>query len=430
MLTSSTGSRRCQGTFQSYSLFGAAERILEYTCVVLVLFYPFYAFFDLYFGLDNITYLPFLIAVSFLLILSRVLYTKFSFISVFDYLILLYALLIMFLPILSFKGEFRSIIGVFVRENVLFFLTYLAVSRTSFIRLYTVLQKCKTIVIGLVLLVGIITVYYLRLQSYYQELRLGGGMVLVISDLIAVYLIMDFSVNKRFSRLSFLLLFGLLLLLNSLASILSASIALSVYWTLNHKLTIRKVLTFTILLFAVSLTILVLTMLSPNSFDEQSFKDNAVLAPVNRLVIVLTNPYQDRSYVGRSYFHQLGLEIIRTSPLIGEYLYQYRLYGYRYGNLTGGYMHNILSVWAEYGFIAFIFLLLSLVAMCVFAVKQQLSSSIFLRSSQAVIFFAVTNLALFRTYSWYWLPFVLGFCTSYYRWIRRREYERNLSSCI
>lgn len=430
MLKSPIGNKESQATMQRQSLIGMTERILEYSCAVMIVFYPFYAYFDHYFVLEGMIYTPILMMVCFLLVFLRALQSKLSFIGMFDYLILMYALVTIFLPVVSYRGDFKEIAYVYLGQNVLFFLIYLAVSRTHFLKLLAVLQKSRIIVIVFALVVVIVTVYYLNPLPYFEDLRPGGGMVLMIADLIALYIIVEFSVYKGRVSYRLLVLFFLLMYYNSLASILSVLAALSAYWIVKFRLTVKKGLSLSLSLLVVGMVVLCLVVSLSSPYGNKEFKDGIIISPLRRFVTVLIDPSQDESYVGRAYFNQLGIETISSNPLIGEYLYQYRKYGYRYGNLTGGYMHNILSVFAEYGLISFVLLVASLVLFSFHAINLQLKNSIHFQSFSATIYFVLVNFGLFRAYSWYWLPFLLGMCASFYRYVWRKENETGVSKQI
>lgn len=58
---------------------------------------------------------------------------------------------------------------------------------------------------------------------------------------------------------------------------------------------------------------------------------------------------EDASYLERSLFFRGGINSILESPIMGDYLGQVRDYGSQ-----GAYIHNLLSVWQQYGLAAFL----------------------------------------------------------------------------
>lgn len=73
----------------------------------------------------------------------------------------------------------------------------------------------------------------------------------------------------------------------------------------------------------------------------------------NRMFILLVERNNDMSYMGRNFYLEEGINDVKQYWLWGKFLIEFDKFG-----VAGGYIHNILSYWVEYGILPFLFLLL------------------------------------------------------------------------
>jgi len=250
----------------------------------------------------------------------------------------------------------------------------------------------------------IAVIYTSYLLSQFID-RIGGDLVLVISDIAAIYFFVKIPKDENRRLLFFIVESVILLYMGSMGTFFSFISAILFIELANIKEgnILRKIITV-----SVTAIVVVFIFLYVNGhMIEIREANNFFTKNVNRLLNLLVSPSEDSSFQGRNYFLELGLSIIVKKPLLGEYLYQNRLYASKYGLISAGYIHNILSVWAEFGIATFIFLLICFCIITIRIITTDLIRKKYLEVAYVSIF-CVVNMLLFRTYFWYLLPLILG----------------------
>lgn len=178
--------------------------------------------------------------------------------------------------------------------------------------------------------------------------------VLAISDTIALIGII-FSVNAKhneFKYIGLLASFLLLLFYSSFTSITCFVIAVGIYFTYSAILSSKALVKFFAILLLIIVIFLSLSFYVTISYRVVQLSGNSSFVDsINKYLARLHNvmKFQDKSLEARIWLFQESIDILREKPFFGEFLYEYRLFGG-----TGGYVHNILSYWLEYGLINFL----------------------------------------------------------------------------
>jgi len=178
--------------------------------------------------------------------------------------------------------------------------------------------------------------------------------VLGISDHVAFLAIILFNLEETKKSRYIALIFSFLLLLfySSFTSItffiftILVNIIYSIYLKRNI---ILKIFTS---LFLICLIVCVLMFYIQISKKPIQLQGNSVIVnTINNYLIRIhyVINLEDASLNERLMQFQEGFKILRVKPILGEFMYEYRVFG-----TTGSYMHNMLSYWAEYGLINFL----------------------------------------------------------------------------
>lgn len=178
--------------------------------------------------------------------------------------------------------------------------------------------------------------------------------VLGISDRVAFLAIILFNLEETKKSRYIALIFSFLLLLfySSFTSItffiftILVNIIYSIYLKRNI---ILKIFTS---LFLICLIVCVLMFYIQISKKPIQLQGNSVIVnTINNYLIRIhyVINLEDASLNERLMQFQEGFKILRVKPILGEFMYEYRVFG-----TTGSYMHNMLSYWAEYGLINFL----------------------------------------------------------------------------
>lgn len=178
--------------------------------------------------------------------------------------------------------------------------------------------------------------------------------VLNISDHIAFLAIILFNLEetKKSRYISLIFSFLLLLFYSSFTSItffiftILVNIIYSIYLKRNIILKIFTTL-FLICLIVCALVFYIQISKKPIQLQGNSVIVNTINNYLVRIHYVIN--LEDASLNERLMQFQEGFKILREKPILGEFMYEYRIFGG-----TGGYMHNMLSYWAEYGLISFL----------------------------------------------------------------------------
>ena len=178
--------------------------------------------------------------------------------------------------------------------------------------------------------------------------------VLGISDHVAFLAIILFNLEETKKSRYIALIFSFLLLLfySSFTSItffiftILVNIIYSIYLKRNI---ILKIFTS---LFLICLIVCVLMFYIQISKKPIQLQGNSVIVnTINNYLVRIhyVINLEDASLNARLILFQEGFKILRDKPILGEFMYEYRVFG-----TTGSYMHNMLSYWAEYGLINFL----------------------------------------------------------------------------
>lgn len=113
----------------------------------------------------------------------------------------------------------------------------------------------------------------------------------------------------------------------------------------------------------------------------------------------------DLSYIARNNLLQEGIKIIKRNFIFGEFLYEIRVFG-----ITGGYIHNILSVLAEYGSTIFLIYTLIIIKMVLFMYKHRYKYSEYFLAT----IFTVVLILFARAYVFNLIWYIIGIFSSLY----------------
>ena len=395
------------------NLFTSLQNGTGVLFLVFYCFYPFFVFYDYYFE-SPYSYLPIQLILGMAYIFLRSAHLKSNNFQLLDFFIISYYVSNIVFSFFSFQGDFKIMYGVFVRENLLPLIAYLTISRLNFSKIKDSVLFFLPLFIIILLFVAWLT---FRMQDFpiasSGYLRPGGTMVLMFSDifgvLIAIFIFKKGIIPSFFKKT---ITFAAILVLGSLGTLVSFVISVFIGSIQFTKLTFKKVFLLLILLAIFGGVFFFTTDKYLN--DYSSYYEKTFFRPIFRGIDLVINPEEDLSFVGRTFFLRLGLEIIHEKPFTGEYLYQNRLWAHKFdAKGTGGYIHNFLSVWAEFGLLSFL-LFLAILATLIFyrnrfVVKDSYEKQLFIYWSV----FYITQVLFFKAYSWYSSPLILGFLSSY-----------------
>ena len=178
--------------------------------------------------------------------------------------------------------------------------------------------------------------------------------VLNISDLVAFLATILFNLEetKKSRYISLIFSFLLLLFYSSFTSItffiftILVNIIYSIYLKRNIML---KIFTTLLLICLIVCALMFYIQISKKPIQLQG--NSVIVNTINNYLIRIhyVINLEDASLNERLMQFQEGFKILREKPILGEFMYEYRIFGG-----SGGYMHNILSYWAEYGLINFL----------------------------------------------------------------------------
>jgi len=117
--------------------------------------------------------------------------------------------------------------------------------------------------------------------------------------------------------------------------------------------------------------------------------------------------------MGRDLANELALQVLTTSPVIGEYA----------SYPPGLYAHNILSVWVDFGLFGLLWfaLLLSLPLLFAISKRRWLGRDRFFALSVALMITTVSMLMTVKVFTYLLVPFAVGFAASR---LSRREFAQ------
>lgn len=178
--------------------------------------------------------------------------------------------------------------------------------------------------------------------------------VLGISDHVAFLAIVLFNLDDTKKSRYITLFISLLLLLfySSFTSItffivtILVNIVYSIYLKRNI---ILKLFTTLVLIVLIICALVFYIQISKQPIQLQG--NSVLIDTINRYLVRVhyVINLEDSSLNARLILFNEGFKVLKEKPILGEFMYEYRVFGN-----TGGYMHNILSYWAEYGLINFL----------------------------------------------------------------------------
>ncbi|PNR93177.1 hypothetical protein [Petrotoga sp. 9PWA.NaAc.5.4] len=178
--------------------------------------------------------------------------------------------------------------------------------------------------------------------------------VLNISDHVAFLAIILFNLEdtKKSRYIPLLISLIILLFYSSFTSItffiltILVNIVYSIYLKRNI---ILKIFTTLVLIVLIIWALVFYIQISnqPIQLQGNSVFINTINKYLIRIHYVIN--LEDASLNERLIQFKEGFKVLKEKPILGEFMYEYRVFGN-----TRGYMHNILSYWAEYGLVNFL----------------------------------------------------------------------------
>lgn len=228
------------------------------------------------------------------------------------------------------------------------------------------------------------------------------GNYLLIGDCFALYSFwVDKFLNNKFLKIG--LFANCVYWLYTIGSRTSFYVFLLVgliYYTIN-LFKIKKQNQLYISVIKILSIILIISLVGVNYnaiFNSDSDKDKD-----NRMLSLLTDKEEDISYNGRKMHLELGVEDINVNPIWGKFMVEYSR-----STRAGGYIHNIMSYWQEYGIIPFFCLLILVIIYLLKSIYYLIKSDdkFMIYLCETTIFITIT--ALFsRSYIYFFIWFVL-----------------------
>ena len=163
--------------------------------------------------------------------------------------------------------------------------------------------------------------------------------------------------------------------------------------------------------FTVILNLFLITLVSIN-FDYILAKFSS-----NRL-FELMHISKSTSFEGREEFAKKAWQVIQDHPLLGDYGYYIDIYG------IGSYSHNILSAWADFGILGFIFFLGISLYLLIFFINKIIFKASSDKSIQLLFLFSSTLLLGYLTakdYSFMFFGLSLGLYVNYLQSTKYKE---------
>lgn len=252
--------------------------------------------------------------------------------------------------------------------------------------------------------------------------------VLGISDYLAFLSILSFNLSEKKMNKFFIILISLIVLLfySSFTSIsifiitLFLNIVYGIYS--KHKVVSKIIITF-LLIFLTIFSIVFYVKI--NSEIIQLKGNSLMIKTINNYLIRIHNVVnlEDLSLKQRRIQLQEGLKILKEKPILGEFMYEFRVFGG-----TGAYIHNILSYWAEYGLINF---LLIFVPYFIYFYKSYKYSRKYNDKTSKALFFSgiyITLIVLFsrsyiHTIFWYYFALNMSYVLKFEREIKNKRVD-------
>lgn len=127
----------------------------------------------------------------------------------------------------------------------------------------------------------------------------------------------------------------------------------------------------------------------------------------NRILNLIVNSEDDHSLGSRNELMDVGIQYIRQNPIKGNLFYEIDHY-----KLTGRYIHNMMSYWAEYGLICFI---LIIIIICIKFIRLKNDRGLV----KALLIFNMISIIFSRSYTYTFIWIIFGMKTNIKRRIEK-----------
>ncbi len=214
---------------------------------------------------------------------------------------------------------------------------------------------------------------------------LSGRQAYARVEVITLFLLLSFL--REWTLQWFILLTGIisLYIIGARSEMLAFILVVSIFhfvqiaWSLKNRMNLNKInITRNIMLTVVVASFLTIIVMMPKSKNQDIFH------------ITSSTSYQERVVL-----NQLALDTIKTHPIAGKFGDHTR-----YNGKVGGYAHNILSAWVNYGLFGFLLYLTIIVSSFVLALSQLLKNrldnpyyklSLFLNTNSIILIFVAKS---------------------------------------
>lgn len=244
---------------------------------------------------------------------------------------------------------------------------------------------------------------FVTLKLVYSEVKIE---YLFVGDFTAILFMIAFgSAEKKITKLVvFTIGLVFLFIISSRSSFYIYIFAFTSYWTLRNikfrqyqNLIAMFILAFLLLIFYDY----IIANLVSNSDDYRIFR-------------VFTGT--DNSAQGRDIINQYGYDRILQSWFVGDFGGQLNATLDEYGSRWGQYIHNVFSVWRQFGLIAFVIYIIILLDVCYNTITDFFNSEEC--SNQTVLIllcvFTVTSVLISRAYIFTSIYFFIGYYLFYF----------------
>jgi hypothetical protein len=228
-----------------------------------------------------------------------------------------------------------------------------------------------------------------------KKAYLSGRQAYARVEIITLFLLLSFLKNKTLKFLIYFTGMIALYVIGSRSEMMAFFLVMGFYyliqggWALKNKIELnKKTIIRTILVGAViCTTLLVLFLVVPKSKNQDIFH------------ITSSTSYQERAVL-----NHLAMETIKDHPIAGKFGDHTR-----YNGNIGGYAHNILSAWVNYGLFGFILYLVIILSSFKLALRQLIISK-FQNPYDKFSFLLNTNtfVLIFIAKSIFWILPALG----------------------
>jgi len=236
--------------------------------------------------------------------------------------------------------------------------------------------------------------------KYSIEIGEKSGLYLFLGDTFAIYSLIIISITKKNSYKIINFFIGILALysISSRMSLIAYVVTVILYIAIQIVKSKYKKIAFGAFIFLIVLA----TLIYFN--QDEIIKYLSESAPNSRVFSLLYLGKEDASVTGRSYLMQVGLAELKNNWFFGRFLYEVYFFGD-----TGYYIHNFLSIWAEYGLIPFLFFIIYISYNFIKVTHMQLlNKGRFDNIMFLLACFTILSILFGRSYNFSYIWFVIG----------------------